>query len=427
MNKLIVVLIIVLLAGISLQYGALPYFVGAVAVLELLAFLLIKRLSYESPLFITDEKPKLNKIGLQKFFKHGYDPDLGWCRKPNTSKVERSKYGETTFHIDELGSRKNPGHEDLSVDISCYGDSFTFSRQVNDNETWSWHLSELTKTKVLNFGVGNYGLDQALLRLKRDYHKNKTKIVIMGIVPSTIVRILGIWKHYHDYGNTFGFKPFYTLDSGILLEHKNIINTEERFSHYEDYLPEIRKQDYFYKKFKSEMFTFPYLVSIFSKPIRNLALITIFSSRISKKKKVQKQPMDKMNFLMAANLRLFTPTKVKLFKEKYPVELLNRIIDEFKLYAKNEGFEPILLWMPQKDDLLYIRTKGEYYNNFIAGVADKIKTIDLTRELLYYGNLSELFAEENTDGGHFSPAGNKKVAEIIRGYLKGWKLVPPSK
>ncbi len=41
--------------------------------------------------------------------------------------------------------------------------SFVFSRQVEDDETWQHFLSRLSHSNVLNFGVGNYGFDQALL------------------------------------------------------------------------------------------------------------------------------------------------------------------------------------------------------------------------------------------------------------------------
>ena len=41
-----------------------------------------------------DEKPKLSKIGLKKFIHHGYDSELGWIRKPNTTDTEKNKNGE---------------------------------------------------------------------------------------------------------------------------------------------------------------------------------------------------------------------------------------------------------------------------------------------------------------------------------------------
>ena len=158
-----------------------------------------------------DERPKLSKTGLKKFIHHGYDSELGWVRKPLTEHEEIGKNGKTIWHIDKNGARNNPIIGFKEGKISCYGDSFTFARQVNDNETWNYYLSELTKTNIQNFGVGNYGIDQSLLRLKREFKKYPSDMVILGVVPDTISRILSVWKHYYEYGNTFGFKPRFEI------------------------------------------------------------------------------------------------------------------------------------------------------------------------------------------------------------------------
>ncbi len=404
------------------------FYAGFLVVLELASFLLIKRLRKESPLFITadDEKPILDKNGLDKFFKQGYDAELGWIRKPKTMKEEQGKFGKTAYHINEKGARMNPGHEHLPVKISCYGDSFAFSRQVDDDETWEWYLSKITESNVLNFGVGNYGIDQALLRLKREFSLNKSKIVMIGVVPSTIVRILGIWKHYHDYGNTFGFKPFFTVEDGKLAEHENFVNNQNKFSSYQQYLPQIQTSDYFYKhKFKKEMIEFPYFLSIISNPLRNIPLIGIFSWRMLQKKGSNEEKGERksslFNFLTMAQLYFLTPTKVKLYKKnKYAADLLTKIVEEFKNFGEKRGFEPILLWMPQKDDVLFMKRRGVYYQKWMEAISQKIKIIDLTSEFMKYTDLGALYSDDNTDGGHLSPQGNQKTAEIIERKMREW-------
>ena len=158
-----------------------------------------------------DENPQISEYVLEKFLPHGYDAELGWVRKPNTEHFENGKDGKVKWTTNNSGARTNPKFEEMKSDISCYGDSFSFCRQVNDDETWEHYLSELLKTNVQNFGVGNYGLDQAYLRLKREYSKNPTKIVMIGVVPDTISRIISMWKHYYEYGNTLGFKPRFKI------------------------------------------------------------------------------------------------------------------------------------------------------------------------------------------------------------------------
>src|SRR3989344_932233 len=363
--------------------------------LEIFSYSLIKKLRQDFQWLITpdDELPILSKEGLDKFIKSGYDGELGWIRKPNTEKEETGKDGITKYHIGSRGSRKNPGHEKLPIKISFYGDSFLFARHVNDNETCQWHLSELTKTNVLNFSVGNYGLDQALMRLKREYPKNKSKIVVMGVVPSTIVRILCVWKHYNEFGNTFGFKPRFMMENGKLRLIRNFIDKEEKFYEYQKYILQIRKHDYFYKtKFKNDMIRFPYFVSILSDPYRNFRIIFyIFISKLFKMEKdLDVYPLP-MKVIMKSNLRL----RYNLFsKDKHAVKLMEKIVEEFAAYAKKEKFIPGFLLMPQKDDLLFIRQKGNYYDAFIKKIIKRLEVIDLTEYLIGRNDLDEVYSDD---------------------------------
>lgn len=391
-------------------------------VVEVFLYFLINYFRKDFQWLITteDETPQLNEEGLNKFFKSGFDPELGWVRKPNTQKDEPGKFGKTTYHIGQDGYRSNPGFETFPRIISCYGDSFTFARQVNDDQTWEWYLSELTKSNVMNFGVGNYGLDQALLRLKREYSKNKTKIVIMGVVPSTIVRILCLWKHYNEFGNTFGFKPMFYLENDQIKLIPNPIDSKEKFFHYQDYLPLIKKYDYFYeRKFQHEMIKFPYLISILAQPVRNFSLIyMLVKGRFFKsKQKQQKEEMyaEPMKVIMKMNLKL----RYKLFtKDEYAVKLTIKLLEEFINYAKEQKFIPVFLFLPQKDDILFIREKGYYYSTFIDYIKNKLITIDLSENLLSRHDLDDIYSDDNEYGGHFSSTGNSIVAHFISERLK---------
>ena len=132
--------------------------------------------------------------------------------------------------------------------------------------------------------------------------------------------------------------------------------------------------------------------------------------------KINDLPMD---IIMRINLKL----RYQLFKNQEALKLLEEIINEFIRYSKEEGFIPVLLWMPQKDDILFIKRNGHYYNDFIREISKKILTIDLTRYLINSPKLSELYQYDNEYGGHFSSYGNKFVAEIIYNILKREKIL----
>lgn len=362
-----------------------------------------------------DEKPKLTKKGLERFFLNGFDEELGWVRKPNTNNAESGKIKSVNWNINEKGARINPDFEEKESLISCYGDSFTFGRQVNDDETWEHELSKLTNSNVQNFGVGNYGIDQALLRLKREYKTKKTKYVILGVVPDSIRRNLNFWKHYFEYGNTFGFKPRFILSNNELKLIKNPIDEESKFYYYEEFLEEIRKHDYFYdKKFSKEIITFPYCINIFKNPRRNFSIIYwVIKIGIYKKMKkdISKFGWEPMKIIMRINLKW----RIKLYKNSEAKIIFSKIIDEFMKFSKKEEFQPIFLMMPQKDDIIFIKSNYNFYQEFLEeiNVNNKLKIIDLTKELLLENNLDDLYTDNNEYGGHFSQQGNKKVAEII--------------
>jgi hypothetical protein len=352
--------------------------------------------------FITpkDEVPSIEKEGLSHFIEHGFDPELGWVRKPNTTHEEVGRDGKkTTYNIGKDGERES-GHSRLKKKIATYGDSFCFCRQNNDNTTWQWYLSELSRTNVLNFGVGNYGLDQALLRLKRS--NIKTETVILCVVPSTIVRCLCVWKHYNEYGNTFGFKPRFDLNNGELVLYDNIVKTEYDFQRLKELVPFLQNTDYFYKtKFRKEMIRFPYTYHFLKNWRRNIPIAWW----------VTKGEIDKaMMKIMDINLKL----RVDLYKKEYPVDLLLSIVKDFELYAKEKGFKPVLMIIPQKDDIEYIKKKKDYYYEAFLGKAKTyMKVIDTTSFLLEEKDLNELYSDDNKYGGHPCPKGNEKIANYV--------------
>jgi hypothetical protein len=371
-----------------------------------------------------DEKPKLSVEGLKKFIPNGYDSELGWIRKPNTSHDEKGKFGITKWCINDKGARNNPNFEKNKIDISCYGDSFTFCRQVNDDETWEHYLSKKTNSNVQNFGVGNYGIDQSLLRLKKEIHHNSTKIVIMGIVPDTISRILSVWKHYYEYGNTFAFKPRFIIKNNKFFLIKNIIDDESKFYKYEKELDTIKQNDFFYsKKFQKEKIHFPYTISILKNLKRNISIIYwVMKIKFLQKrsKDISKIEWNPMKIIMDINMQW----RVKLYNESSATELLYKIIEEFTKFSKQENIIPVFVFLPQKDDILFIKNHYHYYDNFMKSLTSitNLKIIDVTKKFLSEANLDPLYSDDNSYGGHLSKHGNEKVAEIIFQEIKDFKI-----
>jgi len=101
-----------------------------------------------------------------------------------------------------------------------------------------------------------------------------------------------------------------------------------------------------------------------------------------------------------------------------------KVVEEFLIYAKTKNFIPVLLWMPQKDDLLVIRKKkNTYYQMFINNIQKKLNVVDLTEDLINRNDLDDIFSDDTEYGGHYSRTGNKLVAEILYRELKEKKII----
>ena len=126
-------------------------------------------------------------------------------------------------------------------------------------------MNKKSNLKFYNFGVGNYGLDQAILRFEKIYFNLHPKYVIFIVVPETICRIQSMWKHFFEYGNILAFKPRFIVDKDSLkllrCPLKSINNAEINNA-----IIYSKKNDIFYKKkFQKDLIFMPYIFSLFKK------------------------------------------------------------------------------------------------------------------------------------------------------------------
>ena len=404
----------------------LIWIVSIFLIIELIVYSVIKFVNkkFQWLIISKDKEPNLSITGLEKFFSHGFDSELGWIRKPNTSHDETGKYGKTSWNVNNFGARVNPGFESNPSKISCFGDSFAFSRQVDDDQTWLHYLSSLKNSNITNFGVGNYGIDQVLLRLKREYEIHKPQTVILAVVPDTISRIISMWKHYYEYGNTFGFKPRFIISNDKLVLIKNPIDSESKFLEYKHHLKIIQENDFFYdRKFKKEILHFPYSLTIFKNFPRAFSII-YHVLKLHLREKSQKTTDDirwnPMKIIMRQNLLW----RIKLYQNEEILNLFTKIIDECVAFAKSRNFKPVLIFLPQKDDVNFIKNIFHFYESFLKKlmVMEDLIFVDVLNELLKDSKLDSYYSDNNEYGGHFSKEGNKKIASIIYRELQNHDL-----
>lgn len=124
-------------------------------------------------------------------------PILGWA--PET-RIDKGLF-------DRVGSRVTPAFPDPDNDpplVSPYGDSWTFSSDVDHEHAMGNVLAKLLGRRVNNFGVEAHGTDQAYLRFKHNT-KDGARIVVLGHLSENIVRNVNQFRGliYKDPGPVF--------------------------------------------------------------------------------------------------------------------------------------------------------------------------------------------------------------------------------
>lgn len=123
-----------------------------------------------------------------------FDAELGYL--PNDSRVVDGHGGATsTYRYAETGERLVINYGDRPCRINTFGDSFTQCHQVSDGETWQEYLAANLGEPIRNFGVGGYGVHQAVLRLRRvQATTSGTAYVILNIFLDDHYRNLDAYR-----------------------------------------------------------------------------------------------------------------------------------------------------------------------------------------------------------------------------------------
>lgn len=167
-------------------------------------------------LFSRKEVDNLLLGGATDYIARKYDPDLGYVFS-NCKFRHGVDHSVCTYTYDSLGARLTAKYADLPCRIHSYGNSFTHGDQVNDAETWQEQLAAHFGEPIRNFGVGDYSVYQAYLRMKREETRNPGKVIIFTIYDDdhrrSLAAVIPGWAP----------RPYLTVDvdTGSCEEHSN--------------------------------------------------------------------------------------------------------------------------------------------------------------------------------------------------------------
>jgi len=388
------------------------FFLSVVLFLELMIFVLILRYQKKFQWLITEKDiaPKFPKKLVEKYMATSFDPAVGWSRKALTSGSDLSPEGNVVFTINSKGARANGEYDKQASSVCVFGDSYTFCRLVSDNETWPHHLSSKINTNVENYGVGNYGLDQAILRLERQIDSVEAKNIIIGVVPETIVRIHSYWKHYFEYGNILAFKPIYRKNkNGDFELKKTAVQSEKDFYRIIELLDEIQESDIFYNlKFKKDMLRFPFLYHAFNNRNRDVLLELIKGDLANS---CDKSYENAFLHIIKRNYEY----QEKLYENTEAVNLLKYLVNKYTSLCKMNNKKAILLVIPQPLDIEHARKGRLKYNDVYEGFKDIVNIVDMTK-IFIDEDIKKIYKHGKL-GAHMSNYGNKLIADYLSSNL----------
>ncbi len=358
----------------------------------------IAKLSRVFKLVLPDEVkefPKFSKLDIQSF--KTWDKDLGWCNLPNHTKLDRSdrhlKYqkipsGLAVINTDNKGSRQCY-YPTKKSEISFYGDSYCMCRDVQDDETIPWYLGEMRKTRVANYGVGNYGLDQALLRLQRDYQYERSEIVIMAVTSITMARCCSVYRHYLEPGNFFALKPRFEIskNKGELNLIEYPFQKKEEIIKLEKYKKFFRSHDDHFDLWRNNKLNY-YIHNLPRKIIKKLGI------------NLTQKPYKTIQYELS-----FWQTQEYLFFE---------MMKFFQKMADKNNFKPIFLLQHQKRSLEYLKHKTPDQLEWTSVIHrskikfPKITFLDEAEIFIKSDDINELYTRS-----HHSPKANRMITEFI--------------
>lgn len=324
------------------------------------------------------------------------DPALGWPKKTDHGTV-----------LTAAGARRSPANDALGAANACvsiYGDSFAYSSGVDDARAWSNILAQRLGCRVDNFGVGGYGVDQAVMRFAQNAH-DKADLTILAIYPDDLLRNLNQWRYLITGDTVLEFKPSFRVEGNELVsvpppdiaygQLGTFLARPQDFLTNEAYLPNTR--------FGQITVAFPYSWSAAQLVYRHVSRFSLERIVAGARPQLWNRP------------RWFAGADGP---SEQAVTVNDMIVERFRRICERRGRKCAVLMMPDVDSLWVYRHSGRNILETIYGgfarkipVWDPLETlVDATRDT----GVCHVFGQDRNCHGHFNRDGYALIAKLVR-------------
>ncbi|HET6203767.1 MAG TPA: hypothetical protein VFI25_13305 [Planctomycetota bacterium] len=317
-----------------------------------------------------------------------FDPELGWTNRPSS----RSPNGRET--IDALGARGPRAYARVKPEgvlrLLCFGDSFTFGAEVADPEAWPSQLEAIDpRIEAVNFGVGGYGTDQALLRFRREGRDLGADAVLIGFLLENVGRNVNRYRPlYYPATAVPAAKPRFVLGGGGLGLLPQPFSTREEF------VDAVAEGSVLARLAEGESWSSaaPPGPLRFSSVARLAAAGLAYSARQAR--------------------------RLLLDEQGEPFRVTVALLESFHREARAAGArEALVLVFPREEEMnALVRGEDRYWKGLLGALAARsIPFLDLSEELApaHRASRGGGDAEGVFRAGHLSPTGNRIVARAV--------------
>lgn len=329
------------------------------------------------------------------------DSVTGWSPRPGHRRAghEINSLGLRSSHEYD-GTRGGP-----RLRVAAFGDSFVYGNEVDHPSEWAAVVESAYPIDVLNYGVGGYGMDQALLRFRRSGMALQPRLVLIGFTTDDLSRTVNVYRRFRSSDEYPLFKPRFLLgDDGTLTLQPTPVPTIAGYQALLDDPGAVRAfgaNDEWYEP------------CIYENPLYDWSATARLASAVFVKARRRLVP----------GYRLLEGGGFDTTSTAFRIQV--RLFDEFARAVRDAGALPVALFLPDRGSVELTKAGRQ-------AVYERLKNA-VQRTGIPVLDAAEAFAGQNgpvaawfAPGGHYSVDGNRVVGLWLGPILQRLAVPPRS-
>jgi len=381
----------------ALNYSILAIMLLAFMELSAHALILVSRPLFSEPIRTTDDIYREQSEHIRSWIEADgrgrdvVDTDLGWRYRAGFQGRRNAINSQGLRSAREFTVTAPEG----VIRVAAFGDSFVYGNEVANEHAWATVVdTSFDDIEVLNYGVGGYGVDQSLLKYRVEGGALSPHVVLIGFIADDIRRVVNVYQRFASTSSGTFTKPRFALGEGGELQ---LVPPPIR--RLEDWIPILENPSLVTDWGEHDQWYEPL---VYENPLYDLSAAVRLATNIWSRLDNRYLDPD----------RLFIGNDFNTSAVGYRLQMA--IFDAFVEDVQDSGAYPVVLILPSRGEL-----QSAFGGETIV-YAPLIEELD--RLGIVYWEASEAFLARGKSGidgswfapgGHYSPLGNRIVADWL--------------